>query len=105
MTREAELRGPSALSAAVLVLANLYPLFGLVVLGWEVFPLVFLFWCEGAIIGFYTLAKLVVVTPQDGSSWGQKFIALPFFGTHYGGFLAFHRVEADPVRRAPDGGG
>jgi hypothetical protein len=72
------------------VLANLYPLFGVVALGWEVFPLVFLFWCESAAIGIFNLAKLAVVTPEDPISLGEKFFALPFFGVHYGGFLAFH---------------
>lgn len=39
------------LSAILLVAANLAPLYGVLFLGWEVFPLLVLFWAENVVVG------------------------------------------------------
>ena len=48
-------------SAIVLILINSVPLLGVVFLAWSVFSVVFLYWLETAIIGFYTLLKTLAV--------------------------------------------
>ena len=43
-----------------LVLANLVPLYGVLFLGWETFPLVFLFWLENVIVGAFNVLKMLM---------------------------------------------
>lgn len=71
-------------SILALVAANLVPLAGVLFLGWGLGNVMVLFWAESAVIGFYTLLKMVVV---------GKFAVLfagPFFVGHFGGFMAVH---------------
>jgi hypothetical protein len=52
--------------------------------GWDLANVMILFWAESAVIGFYTVLKIIVV---------GKFMALieaPFFLGHFGGFMAMH---------------
>ena len=71
-------------SGLALVIANLIPLGGVLLLGWDLGDVITLFWAENAVIGFYTLLKLVVV-----ARWGALLLG-PFFLGHYGGFMAVH---------------
>jgi hypothetical protein len=75
---------PSSASAVALLGANLVPLAGVLLLGWDLGEVMTLFWAENAVIGFYTLLKLAVV-----ARWGVLFLG-PFFLGHYGGFMAGH---------------
>ena len=45
-----------------LIVANLIPLYGALFLGWSVGSLVVLYWCETAVIGFYSILKLPFAT-------------------------------------------
>jgi hypothetical protein len=71
-------------SMLVLVAANTLPLFGVLLGGWTLAEVMVLFWAESAVIGFYTLLKIAVV-----SKWWAPFPAL-FFTGHFGGFMAIH---------------
>jgi hypothetical protein len=75
---------PKDLSEVVLVLANVVPLAGVVFMGWDVFDLLFLYWMESSIIGFYSALKAVV------SSYGLAILLLPFFFLHFGLFMCGH---------------
>jgi hypothetical protein len=75
---------PKDLSEVVLVLANAGPLLGVVFMGWDVFDVLFLYWLESAIIGFYSALKAVV------SSYGLAILLLPFFFLHFGLFMCGH---------------
>lgn len=86
----AEARRP--FSALVLVVANLVPLYGVVALGWEAFPLMLLFWLENVIIGVLNAARMLSVDPHDVSQWAAKLFMVPFFCVHYGMFTAIHGV-------------
>lgn len=77
------LRGPG-LSAALLVLANLLPIAGVLFAGWDVGTIVLFFWAENLAIGFFNVIRLLT-SPEPGST----FSAL-FFLVHYGGFTAGH---------------
>ncbi len=50
------LRVPSALA---LVLVNLIPLLGAIFLGWNAFDVIFLYWLENIVVGFYTVIKML----------------------------------------------
>ncbi len=89
---EAKDSGRLSPSAWVLVLANLLPLYGVFVLGWQVLPLLLLFWIENVIIGLLNAARILCVDPRDGASWIGKLFMVPFFVFHYGTFTAVHGV-------------
>ncbi len=84
-TTSADYAGPRRkLSLALLVLVNLLPLGGVIFLDWDVGALVILYWSENLVLGFYTLARMLVVSPLGGLATGA------FFVIHYGGFCAVH---------------
>lgn len=84
--------GPAWRSPAVwaLVVANLLPLYGVLVLGWAVLPVVALFWLENVIIGVLNVLRIIVASPADTASWSRKLLLAPFFCVHYGMFTAVH---------------
>ena len=79
--------GPSVVA---LVLANLVPLVGVVVFGWEVFPVVFVFWIENVILGAFNVLKMITATVRGGAEMGVRFFLVPFFCFHYGMFCLVH---------------
>ncbi len=85
----APLLGPSGF---VLVLANLVPLFGVVWLKWEVFPLLLLFWFENAIVGAFNVLKMLLAAPEQRLAWAAKLFMVPFFCVHYAMFTFVHSV-------------
>ncbi|MBN2020099.1 MAG: hypothetical protein JW749_07735 [Sedimentisphaerales bacterium] len=87
-TREKVVNLPVIALAAV----NMLPIYGVVVLGWDTFTIVVLYWAENLIIGFYNILKIVfarVARPID--NLGKLFL-IPFFTIHYGGFVAIHGI-------------
>ncbi len=40
-----------------LIVANLLPVYGVLVWDWNVFAVMFLFWCENVVIGLFGVAK------------------------------------------------
>lgn len=86
---QSEVRGEIRVSLAALVLANLLPL-GMVAAGtWDVVEVVFFYWSENLVIGFYNLLRLVTVPHVPFR--GKLFLGL-FFTTHYGGFCFIHML-------------
>lgn len=77
-------RQPSAL---VLVLANLVPIGGVLFAGWEVFPIMLLFWLENLVVGVITALKMIAC---GRGNIGEKIFTLPFFAFHYGMFCSVH---------------
>lgn len=72
-------------SAIALLVANVVPLLGVVFLGWQVLPIMLLFWLENLIIGAYTMARILM------APGGLPNLALCiFFGAHYGMFAFGH---------------
>jgi hypothetical protein len=90
--REGEAPRSSHLTAALLVAANLVPLHGVLFWGWEVFPLLVLFWAENVIVGVLNVARMLAIDPGDLLGWGAKLFIVPFFCVHYGMFTAGHGV-------------
>jgi Family of unknown function (DUF6498) len=85
--RDIDWRQPSVIA---LILANLVPVFGVVFLHWEVFPLMFLFWSENLIVGAFNVLKMLTANPSSPVSWIGKLFIIPFFCFHYGMFTYVH---------------
>ena len=79
-------------SSLVLIIANLLPLYGVLILGWPVFPLLLLFWLENVVIGLLNALRMLLVDPGDIALWAAKLFMVPFFCFHYGMFTAVHGV-------------
>jgi hypothetical protein len=79
-------------SAVVLILANLIPLYGVAFLGWEVFPVILLFWFENVVVGGYNILKILWARPTDIGRWVGKVFMVPFFTFHYGMFTFVHGI-------------
>jgi hypothetical protein len=84
-------------SATVLVLANLWELVGILFLGWDVFLLVFLFWAENLVVGFFTLFKILSAGPRLPPDFlrglvssSRKLLLAVYFFFHYGFFCLVH---------------
>ncbi len=71
-------------STLVLILVNLVPLAGAAFLGWDLGNVMVLYWAESAVIGFFNVCKIIVI-----SRW-FALLAVPFFIGHFGGFMAVH---------------
>jgi hypothetical protein len=99
---------PSSLAVAFLIAVNLIPLFGVVFLGWGLFPIMVLYWLENGIIGLFNLPKIVLASAPVGGLpnsisggpaaarsglppglLGSGFLMV-FFAFHYGMFWAIH---------------
>ena len=87
--RDIDWRQPSVIA---LVLANLVPVFGVLVLHWEVFPLMFLFWSENVVVGGFNVLKMLANQPASPVNWIGKIFSIPFFCVHYGMFTYVHGV-------------
>ena len=71
-------------STVALIAANLLPLAGVLLFGWDLAAVMVLYWAESAVIGFYTILKMCVV-----GKLGALF-TVPFFVGHFGAFMAAH---------------
>lgn len=82
----------SIVSVLVLVASNLIPVYGVLALGWDVFPIVLLFWLENVVIGLLNVLRMVTAQPAEGPMWAAKLFMVPFFTVHYGIFTLVHGV-------------
>ena len=79
-------------SVIALILANLVPVGGVLFFGWEVFPLMFLFWSENVIVGVFNVLKMVFAGGGGKVGQATKFFLIPFFCVHYGMFTFVHGI-------------
>lgn len=77
---------------SVLILANLVPVYGVMFLGWQVFPVILFFWLENVIVGVFNVLKMLFSEPGSGVKWLAKCFMIPFFCVHYGIFTGVHGV-------------
>jgi hypothetical protein len=77
-------------SVVILILANLVPLYGVIFLGWQVFPLMILFWVENVIVGIFNVFKMLFCQSEKPGKWFAKTAAISFFCIHYGIFTLVH---------------
>ncbi|MBI4361249.1 hypothetical protein HY572_05760 [Candidatus Micrarchaeota archaeon] len=108
-------------SVWVLLAANVVPLFGVLFLGWSQASVLLLFWAESAVIGFYTVLKMLLAKPErfdapDGLAGtffagaafavfqASRLFSIGFFVIHFGIFMLVHLMfllfflvsDADP---------
>jgi len=77
-------------SIVALVLANLLPLLGIFLLGWDTGVIVFLYWTENIIVGSLSILKIAFLKADSPKGHVSKLLVIPFFCLHYGGFCAGH---------------
>jgi hypothetical protein len=78
------------ISVIAIILTNLIPIYGVLFMGWQVFPVMLLFWIENVIIGVSNVFKMFFASPANVGQWVAKFFMIPFFCFHYGLFTLVH---------------
>jgi hypothetical protein len=88
-------------SLAVLILANIFILVQYFYFGWDASDVLLLFWIESAIVGFYTILKIITFRlkkPEKNIPKPTKpkmpplLFIIPFFIVHFGSFMGAHLV-------------
>jgi hypothetical protein len=75
-----------------MIVTNLIPIYGVLFMGWQVFPVMFLFWIENVIIGVSNVLKMLLSSPGNFGQWVAKAFMIPFFCVHYGMFTLVHGI-------------
>lgn len=73
-----------------LLIANAIPVCGVLFFGWDAFFIVWLYWAENLVIGFYNILKITLAAVPNPIAHLGKLFLIPFFIIHYGGFTAIH---------------
>jgi hypothetical protein len=71
-------------SVAILIAANLLPLYGVLYWGWDLYTLMVLYWMETGIVGFFAIVEMAMVARLFA------LFLVPFFIVHFGGFMLGH---------------
>ena len=87
--KQSDLKNPSFI---ILILSNLLPIYGVLFLGWEVFPIMLLFWTENVIIGVFNILKMLMVSPADPIMWLIKLFQVPWFVLMFAIFSVVHGI-------------
>ena len=80
------------LAVGLLVAANLLPLGGVLVLGWDAAAIVMLYWWENVVLGGFNILKIAWLPVEHPAGHAVKLLPIGFFSVHYGGFCAVHGV-------------
>jgi len=94
---------PLPITVLFLIAVNAIPLLGVLFFGWSLFSIMFLYWLENGIIGFFNIFKIAGASaPASGSfrftvagrpvSSPGKALVIAFFAVHYGIFWTVHGV-------------
>jgi len=75
------IRKPSVIA---LIVANLVPLLGVIFFGWDLQTILLLYWAESAVIGFFSVLKMLKLGGIAAAP------ACVFFCIHYGIFMMVH---------------
>lgn len=73
-------------SVIVLITANIVPIVGVIFLDWNITAILFLYWTESGIIGFYNILRMIKIAPIP------SIFLVPFFIIHFGGFMFAHLI-------------
>lgn len=79
-------------STAGLIAANLVPLIGVFLLGWDAAFIVLLYWMENIVVGIYNVIKMVVLKIYSRATILELIFFILFFCFHFGAFCAGHGV-------------
>lgn len=84
--------GSSPVAVAALIVANLVPLVGVLLFGWDVMTILVLYWIENGIVGLFNVARMALATAGAARNGWGKLSVIPFFIVHYGIFWVVHGV-------------
>ena len=73
-------------STIALIAANLVPLAGIYWFGWDTISILLLYWTESAVVGVFTILKMLRANAPSGAKLGT----VGFFTVHYGLFMIGH---------------
>jgi hypothetical protein len=76
-----------------LVLANLIPVSGILLLDWSLFSVLYYYWLESAVVGAYNIPKMLMINPAPRAGaavTSHKTSGIIFYLVHYSGFMAGH---------------
>ncbi len=71
-------------SVLILILVNSIPILGVLFFSWDIFSILFLYWLETIVIGFFNILKILAINKTKGI-----FLVI-FFIIHYGLFNWVH---------------
>ncbi len=84
-------------SVQVLLLANVFPLFGVLFLGYTILNVFLIYWLESAIVGFFSILKVLLSKTDTKNGIGfslslraKKLGSIFFFIIHFGIFMMVH---------------
>ncbi len=88
------------ISVLFLIAVNMIPLFGVLFFGWSLFSIIFLYWIENGIIGFFNIFKIALARAPGSNLTNDgrplrlpiKAIRVIFFIPHYGIFWTVHGI-------------
>ena len=97
-----------SISVIVLILTNLIPLMGVLFFEWSIASIIFLYWLENVVIGFYNVLKMITVRRQTSPGthvprimqYIAKAFTIGFFILHYGAFTAAHGLVVTRLLQA-----
>jgi hypothetical protein len=85
------------LSTLIYAFANLIPLAGVIFWGWDVFVLLVLYWLETAVIGFWTIVRVLLVSSGGSPTLNRmaarilgRGVTALFLTVHAGIFMTVH---------------
>lgn len=76
----------------LIVLINLIPVYGVLNWGWQSFDLIFLYWLENLVIGFFMLLGILIRRYPEAGEIVMSMISIPFTAFHYTVFCIFHGI-------------
>ncbi|MEO5964409.1 MAG: DUF6498-containing protein, partial [Candidatus Limnocylindrales bacterium] len=100
----------SPIAIGLLVLANLVPLAGVLLFGWDLPTIVALYWLENGVVGVFAVLRIATAEGSDHNPGSMvvngrpvpaarlmdprlaRVIFVPFFALHYGMFWLVHGV-------------
>lgn len=85
---------PRVAATSILILSNLVPLAGILFWGWDAFVLLCLYWLETAVVGFWTILRVVTMSRDRvaGRSIPGALAIGGFFIVHAGIFMTVHMI-------------
>lgn len=94
-------------SAWLLIVANLFPILGIIFLNFDILTIFLIYWTESGIVGFYSILKIpfikhtslnmmsvvdVPIETQKTMLTMSKIFMIPFFIVHFGVFMLGHLI-------------
>lgn len=80
-------------STFTLILANLIPFFGVLFWHWDLRTILFLYWSESGVIGFFNVLKMSLAQGVESKQASMSKIgSIIFFILHFGTFMAVHGI-------------